>query len=85
MIDILGAIGAQVFIFFLIWWIVLFTTLPLKVTREHRPEPGHDPGAPTHHNMKYKALLTTAISLVIWVGYFVCVKILGYSVLDLPI
>ena len=33
-------------LFFLLWWVVLFTTLPFGVRRAENPEPGIDPGAP---------------------------------------
>lgn len=82
---ILSAIGTQIFIFGLIWWIVLFTVLPLGVKHAPRPETGHDPGAPIEHKMKQKALITTLISFFLWAIYFFCTKILGYSILDLPL
>lgn len=83
--EYFSLIGSQIFIFGLIWWLVLFTTLPLGVTHAAKPEPGHDPGAPIQHRMKRKAILTTIISFVIWGIYFTLTKIAGYSLWDLPI
>ena len=57
-------------VFFLVWWTVLFVTLPLGV----RPDtdagstPGGWRGAPLAPRLGRKALLTTAISAVIWIG-----------------
>jgi len=83
--EIFAAIGTQVFIFGLIWWLVLFTTLPLGVAHAPKPEPGHDPGAPLEHRMKRKALLTTLITFLLWVIYFLATEIGGFSILDLPL
>ena len=54
-----------IFTFFLTWWIVIFMVLPLGVQREEAPALGHDHGAPKNANFKYKAKLTTILSLLI--------------------
>jgi predicted secreted protein len=53
-------------VFFVIWWVVLFTVLPLGIHREGNPQKGNDLGAPTNPNLKKKFLLTTIITAVIW-------------------
>jgi predicted secreted protein len=49
-------------LFFLLWWVVLFTTLPFGVRRAENPEPGIDPGAPKNPRLMTKALVTTGIA-----------------------
>ena len=64
-------------IYFLIWWLVLFCTLPIGVRNAAEDgvvvEAGHDPGAPTVIGMKFKLLLTTIVAsilfAVLWVVY----------------
>ncbi|MFZ5608913.1 MAG: DUF1467 family protein [Pseudomonadota bacterium] len=68
-IDWLGALVVLV----LIWWVVLFMVLPWGAASYHeRGEevaPGHAPSAPLAPRLKKKALVTTAIALVLWLAY----------------
>jgi predicted secreted protein len=57
-------------IYFVMWWIVLFLTLPFGVRSQHEDgegAPGTDPGAPVASRMGRKLIWTTAISAVIFV------------------
>lgn len=74
---------SQAAIYLLIWFVVLFTVLPLGVRRADDPEPGHDPGAPVSPQLPRKALITTVISLVLWGVYFYATQVLGFSILSL--
>ena len=63
-------------IYFVLWWVVLFLTLPFGVRSQHEDgigEPGTDPGAPIRTQMGRKLIWTTIISAVIfaiaWVAY----------------
>ena len=64
-------------IYFLIWWLVLFCTLPIGVRNASEDgvvvEAGNDPGAPTVIGMKFKLILTTIVSAIVfailWVIY----------------
>ena len=64
-------------IYFVIWWIVLFTVLPFGVRNASEAgetvEPGNDPGAPTVPALKAKLIWTTIVSAVVfgacWVIY----------------
>ena len=64
-------------IYFLIWWLVLFCTLPIGVRNAAEDgvvvEAGNDPGAPTVIGMKFKLILTTIVSTsvfaILWVIY----------------
>ena len=63
-------------IYFVIWWIVLFVTLPFGVRSQHEDGesvPGTDPGAPVSTQMGRKLIWTTVLSAVIfamaWFAY----------------
>jgi predicted secreted protein len=58
-------------IYFVMWWIVLFLTLPFGVRSQQEDSnvvPGSDPGAPVATQMGRKLIWTTAISAVIFAG-----------------
>ena len=64
-------------VYFVIWWVVLFTVLPFGVRNASESgvevEAGNDPGAPTVLGMKTKLIWTTLIACVLfaicWVVY----------------
>ena len=56
-------------IYFVLWWVVLFVTLPFGVRSQHEDgegAPGTDPGAPIMAQMGRKLIWTTVISAVIF-------------------
>jgi predicted secreted protein len=56
-------------IYFVLWWITLFVTLPFGVRSQHEDgvgAPGTDPGAPIASQMGRKLIWTTLISAVIF-------------------
>jgi predicted secreted protein len=56
-------------IYFVVWWITLFLTLPFGVRSQHEAgdgPPGTDPGAPIATRMAAKLTWTTLISAVIF-------------------
>ena len=56
-------------IYFVMWWIVLFLTLPFGVRSQHEDgegTDGTDPGAPVITRMGAKLIWTTVISAVIF-------------------
>ena len=53
------------FIYLLIWWVMLFTVLPLGIERHEEAGKGFDAGAPKKPDLKKKLLLNTMISAVI--------------------
>jgi len=61
-----------VVVYILVWWVTLFTMLPLWV-RPADPEAGHDPGAPQYPYLGRKLVLTTVLAGVIWLGIYVVV------------
>ena len=56
-------------IYFVLWWVTLFLTLPFGVRSQHEEgegAPGTDPGAPIMARMGYKLIWTTVISAIIF-------------------
>jgi len=63
-------------VYFVMWWIVLFVTLPFGVRSQHEDgvgAPGTDPGAPIATLMGRKLIWTTLISGLVfalaWLAY----------------
>lgn len=64
-------------IYFIVWWLVFFVTLPIGVRSQEETGEGRylgtDPGAPSRPMLGRKALAATLIAAVItalfWVGY----------------
>jgi predicted secreted protein len=63
------SISTALAIYFVMWWIVLFLTLPFGVRSQHEDgvgAPGTDPGAPILTRMGPKLIWTTIISAAIF-------------------
>ncbi len=63
------SIASAFAIYFVMWWIVLFVTLPFGVRSQQEAGegvPGSDPGAPVLPRMARKLLWTTIISAVLF-------------------
>ena len=62
-------VSTLVAIYFVLWWVTLFVTLPFGVRSQHEEGggvPGTDPGAPIATLMGRKLIWTTIISAVIF-------------------
>ena len=60
--------------FLVIWWLVLFAVLPIGT----RPVADADPvtgwrGAPENPQLLRKAIITTAVSVVVWLACYVVI------------
>ena len=56
-------------IYFVVWWITLFLTLPFGIRSQHEDgvgAPGTDPGAPIVSRMGPRLIWTTLLSAVIF-------------------
>ena len=63
------SISTALAIYFVLWWVTLFLTLPFGVRSQHedgKGAPGTDPGAPIAARMGRKLIWTTVISAVIF-------------------
>ncbi len=76
-------ITSMIAVYFVIWWVTLFLTLPFGVKNAGEAgvavEEGHEPGAPMQHLMWIKAGVTTVLAGVIFacVYYAVTQGLLG--------
>ncbi len=73
-------ISSVLAIYFVLWWVTLFVTLPFGVRSQVEADetvPGTDPGAPVLALMVRKLIWTTAISAVIFAIALVLYR-LGY-------
>lgn len=59
-------------VYVVIWWLVLFVTLPFGVRRpeDHELEPGQERGAPVKPMMWRKIAACTVISALLWVIFY---------------
>jgi predicted secreted protein len=59
-------------VFVVVWWLVLFITLPFGVQRtdESDLEPGQEPGAPAKPMMWRKIAVSTVITIALWFLFY---------------
>lgn len=57
-------------VYLVIWWIMLFAVLPLGVRRVENPGPGEDRGAPENPQILRKAVITSLVAAVLWIGFY---------------
>ena len=62
------ATGVTVYV--VIWWTILFAVLPLGVRRVRAPGPGEDHGAPERPQLMKKAVITSLVAAVLWLGFY---------------
>jgi predicted secreted protein len=72
-------IGSMIAIYFIIWWVTLFVVLPFGIKNAaeagEKVEAGNDPGAPIAPQLLKKAMITTAVSAIIFAAvYFVLTR-----------
>jgi predicted secreted protein len=61
-------------VYLIVWWMVFFTVLPLRVRGQHEDGdivPGSEPGAPTDPRIAEKMWLAASVTAVLWLIYFV--------------
>ena len=60
------------FVYFIVWWLVLFTVLPWGVRQPNSDEvePGQMSGAPVKSNIWIKLAATSLIAGLLWVGVY---------------
>ncbi len=75
-------------VYFIIWWLVLFTVLPFGVKSAHEEgtvvEQGHEPAAPVRPRLFNKFVLTTVIALIVYGFYYWLVYYSGVTLDDFP-
>ena len=67
----MGTISGIV-VYLSLWWLVFFLSLPIGVHPPHELgkelRPGDEVGAPVRHHLLWKALATTVIAGLLWLG-----------------
>jgi predicted secreted protein len=74
-------------IFFIIWWTVLFATLPFGLRTQDDEKDvtlGTVSSAPRGPHMLKVVIRTTIVSVLIFGVFYVLTKVLGYSFNDIP-
>ena len=74
-------------IFFIIWWLVLFATLPFGLKTQDDDQDvtlGTVSSAPKGPHMLRAVIRTTIVSLVIFGIFYVLTKVLGLGIDDIP-
>ena len=61
-------------IYVIIWWIVVFTILPIGIVKPDKIEKGHAEGAPLNPQILKKFLITSVIAFVLWLIIFYFIK-----------
>lgn len=79
-------IGTAIAIYFVIWWVVLFVVLPLKVrTQGEAGEvvPGTPASAPARPQLLFKAAMTTVLAGIVFAGLWAILHS-GLGLDDIP-
>ncbi|MEO1701851.1 MAG: DUF1467 family protein [Pseudomonadota bacterium] len=74
-------------IYFIIWWVTLFTVLPLGVRSQAEDSDvilGTESGAPINPRLGLKLLLTTGIAFLVFCVFYWLTVINGWGVMDIP-
>lgn len=71
-----------ILVFVVVWWVVLFAVLPWGVETDAAPPPGAAASAPRTPRIAKKMLITTLISLGIWLAIHLAVAYSGFSFRD---
>jgi predicted secreted protein len=58
-------------VYLVIWWTILFAVLPFGVKRVENPGRGQDHGAPERPQILRKAIITSIVAAVLWIGFYV--------------
>ena len=64
-----------VLVYIIIWWLVLFITLPFGISAQENPPPGTVPSAPARPRLWLKAAVTTVVSALLWGVFWAVVEL----------
>ena len=63
-------IASLIVTFVVIWWMLLFISLPFGVRREENPGLGHETGAPAKTHLKIKIMVVSILAAAITAGFY---------------
>ncbi len=81
------AVGTGIAIYFIIWWMVLFISLPFRMKPQFEVGPvvdGTEAAAPANPQILKRMLWNSLISAVIFFVYWFVVYYLGFGVDSIP-
>ena len=58
----------------IIWWVIVFTILPIGIKKPNKAEKGHAEGAPQNPQILKKFLITSIIAFILWLLVFFIIK-----------
>ena len=61
-------------IYVIIWWIVIFTILPIGIHVPKKTIKGNAPSAPSNPLIVKKFIITSFISFIIWIVVYLLIK-----------
>ena len=61
-------------IYMIIWWVIVFTILPIGIKKPNKAEKGHAEGAPQNPQILKKFIITSLIAFVLWLLVFFIIK-----------
>lgn len=64
-------VATGIMVYLVIWWTILFAVLPIGVRRVQDPGKGQDRGAPERPEILRKAIITTIVAAILWIGFYV--------------
>ena len=59
-----------ILLYVIIWWLVLFMVLPWGAHPPEKPEEGHAESAPEKPMLLRKAVATTVLAAIVWLGVY---------------
>lgn len=81
-------IGTAIAVYFLIWWVMIFITLPFRMTAQIETGDvveGTDPSAPVKPQLMKRMLWNSLLSLVVFGVFWLIFYQFDFSVDDLPV
>ena len=80
-------LGSGLAVYFIIWWVVLFITLPFAMRSQAEVgdvTEGTEPGAPFEPQLLRRFAWNTVFATIVFVLYYVVFYVLDFSITDLP-
>lgn len=66
----MSSVEEGIAIYLTIWWVTLFAVLPLGVRKVKDPGKGQEQGAPERPDLVRKAIITSIVAAVLWLGFY---------------
>ncbi len=63
-------IAGGIVVFVILWWVVLFAVLPWRAHPADHPGAGHAESAPEKPRIALKFIVTTVITIVLWIVFY---------------